>query len=373
VALNLGVTVAVSNPPAFLQAGTYPASLDRLHLISAAYQPLIDTASVGKIAARGGILAGQPARRGNFSITGSWTIGVNPWIAVVPNGFAADAGDYSVIQSGNLSVVLTASSPTTNRIDIVGVRVQDAFYTGAVNAADLAVIQGTPTAGTPSDPALPASFLPLFRATVNANSSAPILADLRKSTVANGGINPIFSAEQPNNGISVGEVQVIPVSGVYPQRLRIWDGTTWRGVSPFAFDVPAQSGSGTLPAGGNGAVIASLSVADPGFPYRLKASGQIPWAVIGGASTVDHTMWATVTLDQTIYNLGIVAGKFNVATPGLVAGNSQPTAVAGDGHTAQQTGAHTLRLIARNNHGSASYTVPASTSEYRLAAELLPT
>src|SRR5262245_60135897 len=101
--------------------------------------------------ARGGFLPGQASRVANFSMV-NWDVTVGPFAAVVENTLAAQAGEYIVLNTSNTVVTVTASSPTTNRIDIIGVRVQDAFYSGALNQGDVVIVQGTPTAGTPSDP-----------------------------------------------------------------------------------------------------------------------------------------------------------------------------------------------------------------------------
>src|SRR6187549_3393748 len=141
--------MAVNNPPAYLQAGTYPAALDRLYQTSTRFLPT--TLNTTDQAARSGILGGQSGRQGNASVT-NFDVSVGCFAAIIENTFTTNGGDYAVFSDNTQVLSLTASSPTTNRIDIIGVRVQDAFYSGAVNSADLVAVQGTATAGTPADP-----------------------------------------------------------------------------------------------------------------------------------------------------------------------------------------------------------------------------
>lgn len=212
--------MTVINPVAFQQGGTYTARHDRLHLVTSVFS----TNDPSGFSARGGFINGRVP---NYSNPAGWNITVGPFAAVVQNGFAALAGDYIVANPDNAGVVLTASSPTTNRYDIVGVRVQDNFYDGlGANTGNVVVVQGTPSAGTPSDPSLPLSFLPIMRAVVNAGSSAPVLQDLRVRTAPLGGLVPVANVAEralilnPQRGQSVMRLD--------RNWTEVWDGTTWR-------------------------------------------------------------------------------------------------------------------------------------------------
>lgn len=336
--------MAIANPVAYLQAGTYPASLDRLHQISMRFLPT--TLSTSDIACRGGVLGGQSARQFAFSMT-NWDVTVGKGAGLVENTFTSQGGDYSAFNTANQILTVTASSPTTNRIDIIGVRVQDAFYTGAVNSGDLAIVQGTPAAGAPSAPALPASFLPLIQVTVNAGTTTGITADLRKRTATMGSVYSPFTGQVADNGTMVGETQILAAAGVYPARLRTWDGSAWRGVTNYAFAPPAITALASLAAAAQH-IAASVSVADPGFSYKLRTSGSLDWGMVN-ASQPDNPLSLSVTLDNTAYNGGVIS-RGNAYSPNVLAGN-QPahTAIAPTAHTAAQTGAHTVRLIARNS------------------------
>lgn len=357
--------MSIDNPPAFLQAGSYSASRDRLHLISARHVPT--ALNTTDAAARSGILPGGSGRQANFNMT-NWDVTVGRFIGVIENSFASQAGDYQVLNTASQVLSVTPSSTTTNRIDIIGARIQDAFYSGALNQGDLAVVQGTPTAGTPSDPSLPSSFLPILRVTVNANTSTGILTDLRKRTSLAGAVYQPFTNQIADSGTMVGEMQLLPAAGVYPARLRVWDGSAWVGISTYEFASPTQTGSGTLSVGGTGATIMSVSVADPGYAYKLMVSGSLDWAVVA-ASSAGNQLVCAVTLDNTAYNAGVITQGFAISHS-LGASFNQPTAQAAPDTTATLTGAHTIRLIARNSGGT-SYTLPVSAAT-NLSVTMVP-
>lgn len=339
--------MAILTPPAYLQAGTYPASSDRLHQISARFLPT--TLSTSDVAARGGVLGGQSARQFASNIT-TWDVAIGKGVAVVENTFTSQGGDYIALNVATQTLTLTASSPTNNRIDIIGIRIQDAFYSGAVNSGDLAVVAGTPVPGTPADPTLPSSFLPLWRATVNAASSTAVLTSMRKRTAEMGAVYQPFTEQIPDNGTMIGETQLLPAAGVYPARLRVWDGSAWRGVTDYAFAPTAITNIASL-AAATQHIAASVSVADPGFSYKLRTSGSLDWGMVN-ASQPDNPISLSITLDNTAYNGGVI-NRGNAYSANVAVGN-QPshTAITPTGHTAALTGAHTVRLIARNSAAS---------------------
>lgn len=338
--------MAVSNPPAYLQAGTYPAALDRLHQISIRFLPT--TLSITDVAARSGVLAGPSARQLVGSMT-NWDFTVGRGAGVIENTFTTQGGDYTVINTASQTLTHTASAPTTNRIDVVGIRLQDAFYTGVVNSADLAIVQGTPAAGVPSVPALPATFLPLYQVAINAATSTGVVTDIRKRTSLIGAIYQPFSGQVADNGTVVGEAQLLGASGPYPARMRVWDGSAWRGVGPLGFATPGVTANAAIVPSAQH-IISSLSVPDPGFSYRLLVAGAADWAMVNSTQP-NHPISLSTTIDQTQYDLGVVSrgNAWSINTTGTV---PQPTAIAPAEYSSVLTGAHTVRLIARNSSGS---------------------
>lgn len=276
--------MTILQPPAYLQGGEYSAVSDRMHLITARF--LKDTSNPAS--ARGGVLPMPDLWSAMTSVVG-FQATIGPFHAIVQNTFAANSGDYEVISYDNEVRNLTGSSPTTNRIDIIGVQVFDSFYAGADVKADVVVIQGTATAGTPADPVLPASFEPFYRYTVNANSTTPIVTDLRRRTALSGAVCPIFVQQVPNAGSYPGEIQLLPAAGGAPARQRVWtaDGR-WMGLNSFAVATGAIANGGvatfTSPF-----KHATIAIPDPGYSYRLKVWGQYRMSM--GTNTGIDVKW----------------------------------------------------------------------------------
>jgi hypothetical protein len=182
--------VVATSPPAYTQGGTYSASLDRLHQFTADALPNQSLT----FAVREGCFAGRmPA----FSNPSGWNVTVGPCAGFVTNDSAASVGDYKWCNPSNAAVVLTASSGTLNRIDLIGMQVKDNFLdSSGFNTATVIVVQGTAVSGTASPPALPNSFIPLVQANVPAGSSTPTLSLVAVRTGASGSVLPVANATE---------------------------------------------------------------------------------------------------------------------------------------------------------------------------------
>jgi hypothetical protein len=137
------------------------------------------------------------------------------------------------------------------------------------------------------------------------------------------------------------------------------------------FAAPTQTGSGTLPAGGTGATIMTVSISDPGFSYYVIASGSLGWGMVAGAAP-GNLLEGSITLDSTTYNVNRLVAGFSVAHS-LSAGFSQSTLIVpakrSDAFGAF-TGAHTVRLIARNS-GASDMTITASGADTTLTVRIV--
>lgn len=174
-------------PPAYEQGGTYTALLDRQYQVTTT---TMRDFSVSHRARQGAYSTRFPA----FSNPSGMNVVVGPCAGVVTNTFATDAGDYRYANPSNFQVTLAGSSPTLNRNDIIGVQVKDNFYDGSGLVTVVpAVVQGTGSAGTPSDPTLPNTFLGMVRGVVNANVTSPTLQAICPKIVMDGGVLPIGS------------------------------------------------------------------------------------------------------------------------------------------------------------------------------------
>src|SRR6188474_1643596 len=145
--------MTVLTPPGYTQGGTYTAKLDRVFLATLGKIPNL----AATYSARQGFFGGRVPVYANPS---GMNITMGACGAVVANTFASASGDYLVANDASVQVTLAASSPTLNRYDIIGFQVKDnLFDSSGLNTAVPAVIQGSNSAGTPSDPTLPASFI----------------------------------------------------------------------------------------------------------------------------------------------------------------------------------------------------------------------
>lgn len=180
--------MTLQSPPAFLQAGTYSALSDRLHLNTIRSHK--DPGSTFRA-----LQGFFPDRYPTYSNPSGMNWSVGPCAGIVTNTFVADGGDYAFANPTNLTGSFAASSPTLNRHDILGLRVRDNFYDASgFNDVTAVVVQGANSAGTPVDPALPPSFIPILRAVIPAASTSPTLQNLSARTVPSAAVLPVDSA-----------------------------------------------------------------------------------------------------------------------------------------------------------------------------------
>lgn len=181
--------VAIS-PPAYVQGGTYSASLDRLHQFTADAVPHASLV----FAVREGCF---PGRMPAFSNPSGWSVVVGPCAGLVTNDSAASVGDYKWANPSNSTVTLTASSGTLNRIDLIGLQVKDNFLdSSGFNTGTIVVVQGTAVSGTASPPVVPNSFISLVQASVPAGSSNPTLSAAAVRTGTSGIVLTVANATE---------------------------------------------------------------------------------------------------------------------------------------------------------------------------------
>jgi hypothetical protein len=212
--------VTLLSPPGYLQAGVYSALLDRMYINTV--PTLRDFGQAHR--ARQGF---YPSRVPTFSVVSGMTVAISACAGLIANTFIADGGDYKFSNPSALQVVHAGSSPTLNRHDIVGFQVQDNFYdSSGQNQAIPTVVQGVNSAGTPTDPAMPASFVPVYRAVIAAGSTSPTLQSLIQRTTHDGGLLPIASDSErsalgtPHAGFPILRTDQYGT-------VQMWTGSTW--------------------------------------------------------------------------------------------------------------------------------------------------
>jgi hypothetical protein len=231
--------MAVVNPPAWLQAGEYPAHTDRLVTAS-----IVGTPGVVEL--------------GDLAVTQSNTPGMSvkvadgrAWIRDAVAGPNENKGMYNFVNVGEVTLPVTAAHASLARIDRVVARVQDEDVSGSSNLASLEVITGSP-ASSPSAPAAPASSLSLATINVAANQTTVTNANIT-STVPVAKVHkamvdplPVFtSANRPTgDDRTLGMMIFESDTG----RTWQWDGSEWQfrgGRAPRAFVI--RNGTWTMP------------------------------------------------------------------------------------------------------------------------------
>lgn len=333
--------MSMITPPGFLQAGSYSAALDRQYSTNHHFQPK----GADPSRCRAGILPGPDAWSGAITVAGM-SVTISPFRCIIENNNASAAGDYKGTSITPETRVLTGSSTTLNRIDLIGVRVRDAFYSGTDNDVDVVVLQGTPVAGTPAAPPVPNGYMVMYQLTVNANATTPTVLDLRVRTSPIGSPYVPFSGQLANAGTYPGEMKIMPASGVMPMRPLMWgtDGQ-WHGLTTWAFDL----GSWVVTSSTADRLIAQASIPDPGYPYRIAWSG----AVLAGFD--GNNGWVFTVRQGLLASGTLVGGQGMWETRDPDNNFTGSTSVAMTGRTQfDLTGAQTIGMWAQRKYGASS-------------------
>ncbi|MEV7089909.1 hypothetical protein AB0O07_29170 [Streptomyces sp. NPDC093085] len=200
--------------------------------------PLGTMAPTGRLTTRSGVVPGSPD--GKYVLSGLYVFGeaagmtltVASGRAVVQGAEAA--GAYPVAVTEYTSLLLDDGDPANPRIDLVVLRVYDGTQDGGERTeAALEVLVGEARA-TPEPPEIPAGALPLASVLVPAGASAgngginwaSAVSDLRRTTVAVGGIMPEEWA-RATPGAYPGQYRDAGAAG-----LQRWDGAAWQPYPP---------------------------------------------------------------------------------------------------------------------------------------------
>lgn len=331
--------MTVLTPPGYLQAGSYSALLDRQYSTNHHFQPKNGDPS----RARAGILPAPDNWSGAITVAGL-NISISPFRCIVENNNAAGAGEYKGTSLATETRAMAASSPTLNRIDVIGARVRDAFYSGAFNDIDVFIVQGTAVAGTPAVPSLPNGYMPMYQLQLNANATTPTVVDVRVRTSPMGAVYTPFASQVSAAGTYPGELKYLPASGAMPARLVIWgaDGQ-WHGTAPFALDFANYNLSYAQINRG----IADLTVPDPGYPYKISLQGQVASAMDGNTGW-DFTVY-TPTTGGTVIG---TAAQLQIRDPDNSFTGDNTRAMSG--FSAVRTGSTAMELWCERNYGAST-------------------
>lgn len=217
--------MAIINPAGWLQnaGATHTAEQQRN------WQSVLLSGKTGStsLMPRGGVNPGL----GNMLVItqlGSPAMGiiVKSGLACIPGTEGGKQGTYSVLNDGDIVLSLSAAHATLNRIDLVVLKVEDQGYSGAVNAASVAIVTGTP-ASSPAAPSPPNNSITLAQIFVGANVTQILTAnitDKRPFLAAAGGFISVADATERN------ALAAYDSLGVYRRdtdTIEIYDGSAW--------------------------------------------------------------------------------------------------------------------------------------------------
>lgn len=188
-------------------------------------------------------------------------------------------GPYLCPNSAVRTVPLDAADVTNPRIDLIVHQVTDTAIGDGSSQAVVRAITGTP-AGSPTVPATPTGAIPLARVAVAANATQVVSANItwvRKSGGILGAVRHLLEGDAfADAGTLPGELRVRSITSGDPFALEYWDGSgtpTWRGISPTTFDTVIGPASSILGINLTNTIVISQTIPDPGYPYRIYASG----------------------------------------------------------------------------------------------------
>jgi hypothetical protein len=279
----------------------------------------------------------------------------------------AGQGPYICAVDAAVNVDIAAANATNPRIDIVILRTYDldlgdvapagiTLPSGQRGCATVEVVGGTP-AGSPAAPATPANAIKIAEVTVPANATSIVagnIAQHRTAAALRGGVRTLLEDDLTTAaGIYDGEMRWVTSSAL---PLQAWsDGLgQWRGIGGGAtYQTTTVS---ALSNQTSDAQLTSLSIPDPGVPYRLQVTGSAEiTAVVGTRADI----W--VTLD-TVGGPGMAAGRNSSEQGNWV--------VTYAGQSGELTGAHTVILKGARAYGTGAW---ATTTNFGyLGVRLLP-
>lgn len=250
---------------------------------------LPDVKSANPLAVRNGVLPHNWDANGATSLRVQQQTTATYAVDVLAGHFVCERsgqGPYLGWSESTVTLVPATADPTNPRIDVVYAVVYDqaSIGTDPLHGPVVDILTGTPSA-TPSAPTnLPDGAIPLAQLAITANAlSIPssVITDKRMSTALTGAVRHMLPGDAVTDpGRIDGELRYRMAAAPFPALVDYWDSNQglWRGTqsSTFTAVFPGTPDSGQNVHGtisGSSNVIITLNVPDPGFPYRLTASG----------------------------------------------------------------------------------------------------
>lgn len=301
--------MAEINPPAWMQAGSYPARTDRLTITSLLGYPgfLVDESTPMRI--RQGVKPSyqQQQLKVRAAPTPNMTVIVSGGFVWIDAHDAGGAGTYVCVNDADRTLnVATAGGAGQYRKDCVVASVYDQETAGSVSEWRLEIIQGTyaASAGAAVRPSLPSNCQILADVAIGPNQtsvSAANIGDVRQFAVAAGGVLPVSSSNAPNR-LHPGQVLYLTNTDkfVYGKS----DGTTADLVPKATSWLPITLSGAWIPNGGSTDSVPSARITHDGC---LELAGMAKGVAINaGANASYGTLPASVASQLTLMVRGIV-------------------------------------------------------------------
>lgn len=199
--------MATINPPAWMQAGSYPARNDRLALTALLSYSGFSTDEATPMRIRQGV---KPSYQ-NYQLkvraaaTPNMTVIVSAGFCFIDQHDTGGVGSYVCVNDADVTLtVAPAGGAGQYRKDTVVASVYDAEYAGTASEWRLEIIQGpyAASAATTTRGTLPNNaqiLADIAIAPSQTSVSAANITDVRNYTVAAGGILPVTSSLQPSH------------------------------------------------------------------------------------------------------------------------------------------------------------------------------
>lgn len=193
------------NPPAWMQAGTYPARTDRLALTSLLSYPGFAADEATPMRIRQGVKPSytQYQLKVRAAATPNMTVIVSAGFAYIDQHDTGGVGTYICVNDADTTLtVQPAGGAGQYRKDTVVVSAYDAEYAGSVSECRLEIIQGpyAASAGATVRGTLPPNAQVLADLAIGPSQTsvaAGNITDVRNYSVASGGILPVASNSAP--------------------------------------------------------------------------------------------------------------------------------------------------------------------------------
>jgi hypothetical protein len=278
---------------------------------------------------------------------------------VYPLSFAVDRsgqGPYLGWVQSVKTVTLDTAHATLSRRDLIIARVYDAALGDTVPGTgncQLEVVTGT-ASGSPATPATPTGAIALAYVAVAPLAASIVQAniiDLRNGISSNGGVHPMLPGDLlADPGYYHGQMRYRKASGSLPELVDVWgsDGQ-WHGTQSVFLNTVQPAGLANITASSTTAQ--TLSIPDPGWPYRIRLSGSAAW-LLGSDTRIELRFRNNSTVAASIIGSYAIENRTGQAPSYQSSSLFGPFSMTFGGLSPVLTGARTIYMQIEKLSGS---------------------